>query len=87
MPGKMIKVPYQGKQVDAEAVAVERGDEKWSRYVLTDGAAIRLKPVVLEVGRVPGEFDSDGNPVYVVRAKLVLDIGDAEQGEPDTEGK
>ena len=72
MARRLIKMPYQGKMVDAEEMIVERSQEEWNTYVLDDGTVIRLKVVVLRVAKVPGEYDDEGNEVFIVKSNNVV---------------
>ena len=69
-----MKVPYQGRQVEAEEVDFFTRKEDWNEYQLSDGTVIRMKTVVTDVLRLPGEVDPEGNPVYQVRSTNVLGV-------------
>lgn len=69
-----MKVPYKGQQVEAEEVEFFARKEDWNEYQLSDGSVIRMKTVVTDVLRVPGEVDPEGNPVYHVRSTNVLRV-------------
>lgn len=70
----MPKIPYKGREVDATEVDFQTRKEDWSEYQLTDGTVIKMKPIVSEIFRVPDEFDNEGNPAYIVKAKNVLTV-------------
>lgn len=76
MPGvrRKITVSPGGPIKEAELIEVQQSSEQWSRHLLADGAVIRMKPVVTEVWRILGEYDADGNPMYVVRSRNVLSV-------------
>ena len=69
-----MKVPYQGKQVDAEEVEFLIVREDWNEYQLLDGVAVRIKLVVTEVAKVLGEEDPEGNPVYSIKSTNVVRV-------------
>lgn len=69
-----MKVPYQGRQVDAEEVEFLTCKEDWNEYQLVDGAIIRIKTVVTDVVKIPGEVDSEGNSVYQVRSTNIVRV-------------
>ncbi|MGH9891822.1 MAG: hypothetical protein ACREA0_07545, partial [bacterium] len=48
--------------------------EQWNQYLLGDGSVVRFKAVVLEVWRLLDEYDSEGNPSYVVRSRNVVSV-------------
>ena len=66
-----IKVTLPGGQlVEGEEVNVDddASSERWSEYTLTDGAVIRLKTVVSSIVRLDGQYDGEGNPIYVIKS-------------------
>jgi hypothetical protein len=73
-----IKLTYKGREIEAESVPVDRAQEEWSQYFLADGTVVRLKPVVLRVLRIPGEYDEEGNEALLVRSQnlMVVDSPD-----------
>ncbi len=75
----MPKIPFQGKEVDATEVEFQIRKEDWNEYQLMDGSAIKIKMVVGRVLRVQGEYDNEGNPVYVVKSQNMLMVN-----SPDT---
>lgn len=48
--------------------------EHWNEYLCDDGSVVKLKTVVTEVLRLEGEYDSEGNPVYVVKSANVVTV-------------
>jgi hypothetical protein len=66
--------PPGGPLKEAELVEVQQSTEQWSQYLLADGGVLRLKIVVTEVWRVIGEFDTDGNPAYMVKSSNIMAI-------------
>ncbi len=67
-----IKVSFQGKEWEAESVDVNQGSERWNEYLLEDGSTLKIKTIVTEVARLSGQYDNDGNPVYVVKSGNVV---------------
>jgi hypothetical protein len=49
-------------------VPIQESTERWSELLLDDGTTIRVKQVVGQVLRVDGEWDEEGNPLYVVKS-------------------
>lgn len=70
----MPKIPFREREVDAEEIEFKTRQEDWSEYQLMDGTVIRMKPVVSEIFKIPNEYDTEGNPVYIVRSKNVLNV-------------
>lgn len=65
----MITVVPGQPQKNAELIEILKADEKPSVYDLDDGTQLRLRTAVVEVWRVIGERDPDGNPMYVMKAQ------------------
>ena len=74
----MPKVPYKGQNVDGDDVSFTVVKEDWNTYQLHDGTEIRVRLIVQQVIKIPGEIDEQGNPVYVVRSNNVLVVKPAE---------
>lgn len=53
---------------------VVESKEPWSEIKLADGSLIKMKQVVVEIWRVDGEYDNEGNPVYVVKSNNLLNV-------------
>ncbi len=48
--------------------------EGWSEYTLSDGSVIRAKVVLLEIKRAVGQFNIDGDPIYVMQLTAVNQV-------------
>ena len=70
---KAIVGPNQ-QPIQAEFVEVEKAEEKWNEYRLADGTFLRIKPVVTEVWRAQDEYDSEGNPRYIVKSQVIMAV-------------
>jgi hypothetical protein len=71
MAEKRVQVPIPGGPVaQGVEIDVSESNEKWSQFVLEDGSVIRVKPSVLSFIRIDGQYDTDGNPVYAMKASL-----------------
>lgn len=66
-----VKGP-DGTEREAKPIDVENSEENWSVYELSDGTKLRIKPVVVKVARVEGEYKPDGSPVYTIEAQNVV---------------
>ena len=64
----MPKVPWQGREVDTLSIPFKSIKEDWNEYDLEDGTTLRMKAVVSDIVRVDGQFDPEGNPLYLVKA-------------------
>lgn len=69
-----MKVFWQGREVDAEEVDFLTRKEDWNEYQLVNGTVIRLKVVVTDIFRIPGETDQEGKQVYQVRSTHVVGV-------------
>ena len=66
------RIPFQGKEVEATPVSANTSNEYWNQYLLEDGSIIRAKLVATEFLRIDGEYDAEGNPVYVIRSTNIV---------------
>ncbi len=74
-----IKVPFEGKIMDAIDLDFKAVKEDWNEYEVTDGVNIRMKVVVTNIVKIPDKYDNAGNPVYVVKSSNVLAISAPEK--------
>jgi hypothetical protein len=74
MTDKRITRMPDGREVEIQPVGYRTTAEQWNEYFLDDGSVVRVKLVATEIARVEGEYDDDGNPVYIVRSANVLAI-------------
>jgi len=72
--GNSRKVPFNGQMVDATIVDFEVDKENFSTYILHDGTTLKIKPVLLEVLRMDGVYQPNGDPVYGVNAQQVVAV-------------
>ena len=70
--GKKRVRDHTGREFEGTVVEVDESTERFSDIKLQDGTSLRMKPVVTEVIRVDGQWDSEGNPLYVVRSANVM---------------
>ncbi|HZL25528.1 MAG TPA: hypothetical protein VFC39_03260 [Acidobacteriaceae bacterium] len=71
MAGRKIQVPFptpESPLVDAYEVDIMESTERWTEVHLEDGSILRFKPSILSALRINGEYDPEGNPVYVLKA-------------------
>jgi hypothetical protein len=73
--GRKKKIRLQdGSFADATIVPFRGDVEHWNEYLLDDGTVVRMKLVVTEVARLDGEYDDEGNPVYVINSSNVTHV-------------
>lgn len=68
-----------GKLMNGMEVPVEESTEKWSEIKLEDGTIIRIKQSVASVIRVDGQYDPEGNPLYIVKSAPAVAIVHVEE--------
>jgi hypothetical protein len=69
MSDRIVPIPGRdGKIVDGVEIPVEKANEQWSEYTLADGSIIRIRTAVMQVVRIPGDWDPEGNPLYSLKA-------------------
>ncbi len=71
--GKQIKVMHEGELTDAEEVHIDQISEHQNTYLLSDGAVLNARLVVISVARLKGRWNQDGQPIYVLKTQAVLD--------------
>jgi hypothetical protein len=69
--------PVDGKIVDGVEVAVLESTERWTDIKLEDGSFVRVKPSIMSAVRIPGQFDQEGNPMYMLRAANAMMVSEA----------
>jgi hypothetical protein len=69
---RKLPIGPNGRVVDAELADVQSSQESWSQYLLGDGTTLKLKVIVTEVWRAVGEYDNDGNPLYIAKSNNIL---------------
>lgn len=74
MAERRTQVPIMGKLVDGVEVPVEESTERWSELKLEDGTIIRVKQSVAAVIRVDGQWDMEGNPMYIIKSAPAVAI-------------
>ncbi len=45
--------------------------EGWSEYTLEDGSTIRTKAPLIDVKKAVGQFNTNGDPIYVIQMTFV----------------
>lgn len=81
---KKIRTP-DGRTLEGTIMPFQAGGEHWNEYFLDDGSVLRLKVVVTEVVRVDGEYDQQGNPVYIANSTNILAVSAPENLMKDGE--
>lgn len=79
MAERRVQVPFMGKLVDGMEVPIDESTERWSEIKLEDGSVIRVKQSVASVIRVDGQWDMEGNPLYIVKSAPAVAIVHVEE--------
>ena len=69
-----VTINFNGRQVEALPVEVNQTSERWNEYFLEDGSVLKMKLVLKKVFKVEGEYDAEGNPVYVMQSTNVTTV-------------
>jgi hypothetical protein len=69
-PQQMVSLGYDPRG-PKEPVDVVSSKEGWSEFQLADGTVIRAKTVLLDVKKMVGQFNQDGEPVYELQLTMV----------------
>lgn len=77
MSEKKIKIPLFGHEVEAVEVPISKSIESHNEYELADGSTIRLKVVATSVLRLVGQYNPDGDPLYLVKNGQVVTVVEA----------
>ena len=55
----------------SEPVDVVSSKDGWSEFTLADGTVIRAKAVVLDVKKLVGQYNTAGEPVYIMQMTMI----------------
>ena len=55
-------------------VPISKSAEGFNDYELGDGSKIRLKIVATSILRLVGQFNADGDPIYIVKNGQVVTV-------------
>jgi hypothetical protein len=73
--GKITKIKGpNGEPIDAEQVEISQSSEHWNQYLLEDGTVFKLKTIAARALRVIGQYDPEGNPVYIMQSSNVVAV-------------
>lgn len=61
-----------GNFIEGTVMPFQTGGEHWNEYLVEDGSLVRVKLVATEIVRLDGQYDQEGNPVYVLNSTNVL---------------
>jgi len=73
---RKMNIPGLGV-VEGTDVAVVESVERWTEVKLEDGSVLRVKPVVMSVLRLEGQYDPQDNPMYAIQAGQTMVVASA----------
>lgn len=65
-------VDYEGKKVQGSEVRFDTIREEWNVYELNDGSTLKVKIIVAGIIRVNGEYNNEGDPIYIIKSKNLV---------------
>lgn len=74
MSEEKVTINLGGRQVEATAIEVNQSSERWNEYLLEDGTVLKMKLILKKVLRVDGEYDAEGNPIYIMQSTNVSTV-------------
>lgn len=74
MPKDTETIRFGGREVEAVPIDVNQSSERWNEYLLEDGTLVKMKLVLKKVLRVEGQYDPEGNPLYVLQSTNVTTV-------------
>jgi hypothetical protein len=70
-----VSVPLPGGVMGSGTeVAVNESTERWSEFSLADGAVLRMKMTLVTAVRVDGQYDLEGNPLYMAKGQPITAV-------------
>jgi hypothetical protein len=81
---KIIKVKVRDQKgvvqtKDAEEIGIRENHDRWSSVELEDGSTLRYQHPIIKVVRLIGEYDGDGNPIYLASHAPLLSVSSPEE--------
>jgi len=74
MPENKRKVTLPTGIVEGMDVPIKESTERWSEITLEDGTTLRIKPNVMAVTRIDGQYDNEGNPMYALMSNQTMTV-------------
>jgi hypothetical protein len=73
------KINLGSGEVEVTEVGFRSAGENFQEYLADDGSVLRVKLVVTNVLRVDGQYDPQGNPLYLVQSTNVMAVSAPEE--------
>lgn len=72
---KIRTILPSGEQVWGTPVSIDESVERFSDLVLEDETILKVKVVPTNVLRIDDRWDSEGNPLYLLKSQTLVVIG------------
>ena len=69
-----IKMNLGGNVIEAEKMEFKQIEENWSLYKLEDGTIVKIKLIVSDVFKLPGNDPLTGMPQLLVKSTNVMSV-------------
>ncbi len=79
--GTLVKIPYNGKAVDAEDIEFSVEAQNEDSFLLEGGYRLRFMHKVNNIYKLKNELKADGSPVFVVIGEANLSTEKIETSE------
>lgn len=70
---RKIRLP-NGVEVDGTELPFRASTEEWNEYLVDDGTVIRFRAVVTDIVRLEGNYDQEGQPLYLVNSQNIVKV-------------
>jgi hypothetical protein len=74
VPERKETISLLGRNVQVTNVPVVKKNEQASEYELEDGSTIQFRAVATAVLRIDGQYDGEGDPIYIVKNGTVVTV-------------
>jgi len=74
VPEIKTKLNLFGRDVDVTEVPIVQRHETPAEYHLEDGSVVRFATIATAVYRIDGQYDMEGNPIYVIKNGNVVTV-------------
>ncbi len=69
-----MKIPYQGKVIEANEIEPVTSDEKWNVYKLPNEKLLCIKTNLISVFEAVDEKTPDGELVYIIKSSTIVKV-------------
>jgi hypothetical protein len=82
--GRRKTVRLGNQEFEGEIIPFRGNVEHWNEYLLDDGSVVRSKVIAVEMVRVDGQYDAEGNPLYIINSTNINHVSSPDElkGKP-----